>query len=158
MQSRLLLLRSYGRLREAVRHHCRVMEPSEEGLKSEFTWPRTADLAIIERVCKRLKALPNKRWGNVRKKHDKLFRLLPAVRFTSRQVADQGSLQVFLRESFRARAISGTSSRHQRGLARKFVPAASQRYALYGRKRLLELRSKKPKKSVAMQCQVFLDS
>jgi len=126
---RYLLIKSYVRIREAVRFLRRDRDLA--AFRRALSRPTRADLIVLTRIIHLRLEHPQKLWGNVRKAYDALGKALPAVRTTSARRYDWGSLQALIRESFRARAIELTSARYRSGPSVHFVPAADQRYALY---------------------------
>ncbi len=74
-----------------------------------------------------------KKWGNIRKKHDAMGKAFFRVKKTSASRYDHASVVRVLNEAFRARCICGTMDRMARGVPKSYIPASKQRYATYGR-------------------------
>ena len=108
----IVLLRSYVRLREAVRLHAR-RDPDWQRFARALSNPSVADLLVREAVLRRRGQASRRghEWGNIRKIYDEVGPTLPQIDFSSENLLEHGSTQVFLRESFRASALCVAWSR-----------------------------------------------
>ncbi|CAK0793278.1 unnamed protein product [Prorocentrum cordatum] len=136
------LLHGYVTVRQAVRlgraKHYTQEQLTEHLVKVCQGGPKGAGMPLLRQIAGKLrsKARQTRKWGNVKKKDDKVAVLLHArapVEWASRNRWTQDSIRTLVAESFRARAVCVTSDRFEPATTPSTaVPRAQRPWSLYG--------------------------
>ena len=129
------ILQAYTKIRKLVQAARAAKQRSHQLVDTLMKSCSWQDTVVMQEICHRLKQKKRtmQPWGNVAKKHDKLYKLL-AASVTIKSTSDAKGIDAFVRESFRCRALCVVSSRFGRrgALPSNPVPGHAQPYRVYG--------------------------